>query len=142
MFAAKLRLRKDRLTPKAETTLCIRGGFFVMERGVDYVILAKRKDWVPPAFLDKKPTTKDLYDAQKAAIDIMSSTPRTEEISVEGIPEFRIKELNRLCKRTVDAFAEPEKHKHHIRQQLHNMGQRLTNLEQEYVENWCFQYVL
>lgn len=119
-LVARIKFPKSSLSLPLEMRFVQKFGWIVDERGTDYVIL-------------KKPKGKPVSSAP--------AYPHSLEI-LDEISEERQKELNRRCQRVVDCFVEPEAHKTAIRKQLHNFGQRLPILEQQFVENWSFNNVL
>jgi hypothetical protein len=132
-------VRFNDLKPRVESRLVLGAGWTVIDRNSQegWVMLGRPKDF--------KPKSEDQTAYPHSVIKPSDPPPPWEQPefkSVDGIPDYRVKELNRRCQRIVNCFQNPEENNRHIRTQIHNMGQSLNSIEQEYVENWCFQYVL
>lgn len=131
---AHIKLPLNNLSDQAEQNLCAKGGFYVISRDNEFVELGKPKSWKPPTKVSSAFPPWDTDDSQ-------DYTPNTRQLFETELTEDRISFLNRRCQRIVDAFVDPSAKDSVIRHQLHNFGQRLSSLEQEYVENWAFNYI-
>jgi hypothetical protein len=122
-FVRKIKIKKENLTFQAECKLVQKGGWIIIERVDGYVSLGKPEDWQERVTKSSSPSGLPWDDFGE-------------------LSDKRKDELNRRCQRVVDCFEKPHEHAGIIKKQIHNFGQSLNSLEQEYVTNWAFNYVL
>lgn len=128
---------KTKMPFATEHKLCHLRGFHVHARSNDLLILQKGwPDKVEPT--DPPPP----WDQNMATYS--HTHPTGEPMTVDEIPEWRVRELTRRCMKIYDCFVEPNSFSKAIRGQIAAMAKRehLTDVELEWIENWIYNNVL